>query len=78
MKNERILEEGIFRWGGGGVSGALNFFEGYVLDGFPKAGSREQVFLEKCEVLGANILKFCMRAEILAKAKLKMQNVSKN
>ena len=37
---------------------------------FPKAGSRERVFLKKWGVLGAKILKLCvLRAEILAKNK---------
>ena len=42
--------------------------------GLPKVGSMERVFLEKIGVLGAKIRKFCLlRAEILAKTRLKMQ-----
>ena len=33
----------------------LNFFGGCVLRGFPKVGSREQIFLEKWGVLGTKI-----------------------
>ena len=53
---------------GGGHS--TFFFGGYVPRGFPKVGSRERIFLEKCGVLGAKIQKFCaLRAEILAQNK---------
>ena len=53
--------------GGGGEGGALNFFffGEHVSRRFPKVGSRERVFLEKGEVLGAKFRKFCLfRAEI--------------
>ena len=46
--------------------------------GFSKVGSRERIFLEKCGVLGMKIQKICiLRAEILTKTRLKMENFSK-
>ena len=39
--------------------------------GFPKVGSREQIFIEKRGILGTNILKICiLRADILMKNKV--------
>ena len=54
--------------------GALNFFGGYVPLSFSKSRVKGAGFLEKLEVLGAKIQKFCfLRAENFAKTKLKMQ-----
>ena len=44
--------------GGGLRGGTQTFLGGYVLCGFPKVGSRKQVFFEKWGVLGAKIQKF--------------------
>ena len=59
------------------LKGAL-FFGGCVPHGFPKVGSREQIFL-KNEDLGMKIWKICiLRTETLAKIRLKMQILSNN
>ena len=54
------------------------FFGGCVPHRFPKVGSREWIFLEKWGVLRTKIRKICiLRAEILTKTRLKMENFSK-
>ena len=63
--------------GGRGGEGALNFFFGrYVPRVFPKVGSRERIFFEKLGALGTKIC--ILRAEILAKTRLKIQFFSEN
>ena len=57
----------------------LYLFDGYVPHGFPKVGSREQIFLDKLGILGKKIWKICvLRAEILAKDKTENAIFSKN
>ena len=58
--------------------GTQLFFGGCVPHGFPKVGSREWIFLQKWGVLGMKIQKICiLRAEILTKTRLKIENFSK-
>ena len=61
------------------LGGTQFFFGGCVPHGFQKVGSREWIFLEKLGVFGTKMWKICiLRAEILSKTRLKMQNLSKN
>ena len=62
-----------FKWDSP-MGGTQLLIGGCVPQGFPKVGSREHIYLEKCGVLGMQILKICLlRSEILAKQGSKMQ-----